>query len=280
MQFTRTISLASSSSYLSSAGVPTDYKKTTGRRLISLRDLAKIHRTTPTGAADSMNQEIKRCLFLGTALVRWATADTPLPRINVLIHNYAAVPRDTVAIVEREVGAIFRAIGVEIDWTDTASRAAAGGPTYQAMRGPAKFDVRLLSSSVSNRVHLKPGEFGRALLGNAGEFAILADVYADGLKELVIGREWAYGHILGLVIAHELGHLLLGPGSHSTSGIMEPGWRQKDIDKALQRRMTFARGQSEQIRGQVLARIAAASAACPPEATDTRRRELNSGRGH
>jgi hypothetical protein len=253
-QFTRTVSLASSSSYLSSAGVLTDYKKTTGRRLISLRDLAKIHRTTPTGAADSMNQEIKRCLFLGAALVRWATADTPLPRITVLIHNYAAVPRDTVAIVEREVGAIFRANGVEIDWTDRASlpQAATGDPTCQVMRGPARFDVRLLSSSVSNRVHLKPGEFGRALLGNTGEFATVADVYADCLKELVIGREWAYGPILGQVIAH------------STGGIMEPNWRPKDLDKILQRRMTFPRGQSEQIRAQVLARIAAASEACPP----------------
>jgi hypothetical protein len=264
MQFTRTVTLASSSSYLSSAGVPTDYKKTTGRRLISLRNLAEIHRTTPTGAADSMNQEIKRYVFLGAALVRWATADTPLPRITVLIHNYAAVPRDTVAIVEREVGVIFRAIGVEIDWADMASRAAAGGPTCQAMRGPARFDVRLLSSSVSNRLHLKPGEFGRALLGNAGEFATLADVYADHLKMLVIGREWAYGPILGQVIAHELGHLLLGRGAHSRGGIMEPNWRAKDLDKALQRRMIFPREQSEQIRAQVLARIGAASATCPP----------------
>jgi hypothetical protein len=231
-----------------------------------MRDLAKTHRTTPTGAADSMNQEIKRCLFLGAALVRWATADTPLPRITVFIHNYTAVPRDTVVIVEREVGAIFRGIGVEIDWTDRASipQAATGDPTCQVMRGTARFDVRLLSSSVSNCLHLNPGEFGRAVLANTGEFATLADVYADGLKALVIGREWAYGHILGQVVAHELGHLLLGPGAHSTGGIMEPGWRQKDIDKALQRRMRFTQGQSEQIRAQVLARIAAASAVCPP----------------
>jgi hypothetical protein len=176
------------------------------------------------------------------------------------------VSRDTVAIVEREVGAIFRATGVEIDWTDRASlpQAAMGDPACQVMRGPTRFDVRLLSSSVTNRLHLKPGEFGRALLGNTGEFATVADVYADGLKTLVIGRDWAYGHILGLVIAHELGHLLLGPGAHSTSGIMEPNWRPKDLDRALQRRMTFAPGQSEQVQAQVAARIAAASAACSP----------------
>jgi hypothetical protein len=132
------------------------------------------------------------------------------------------------------------------------------------MRGPARIDVRQLSSSVSKHLRLKPGEFGCALLANTGEFATLADVYADHLKMLVRGREWAYGPILGQVVAHELGHLLLGRGAHSRGGIMEPNWRPKDLDKILQRRMTFPRGQTEQIHAQVLARIAAASAACPP----------------
>jgi len=178
-----------------------------------------------------MNQEIKRCVFLAAALVRSATAAAPLLKVTVLIHNYAAVSRDTVVIVEREVGAIFRSIGVEIDWTDRASlpQTATRDPACQVVRGPTRFDVRLLSRSVTNRLHLKPGEFGRALLANTGEFATVADVYADCLKALVIGREWAYGHILGLVIAHELGHLLLGPGAHSTSGIMEPNWRPKRL---------------------------------------------------
>jgi len=254
-----------SSSYLSSAGVLAVYKKTTGRRLIRLRDLPKIHRTTPTGAAESMKQEIQRCVFLGVALVRWATAAAPLPRITVLIHNYAVVSHDTIMIVEREVGAIFRVTGVEIDWTDRAlpPQAATGDTTCQVMRGPTRFDLRLLSSSVTDRLHLKPGEFGRALLTSTGEFATLADVYADGLRAIAVGREWAYGPILGQVITHELGHLLLGPGAHLTGGIMEPNWRPKDLDRALQRRMSFPRRQSEQIRAQVLARIAAASAACP-----------------
>jgi hypothetical protein len=73
-----------------------------------------------------------------------------------------------------------------------------------------------------------------------------------------------HGNLDGQVIAHELGHLLLGRGAHSRGGIMEPNWRAKDLDKALQRRMIFPREQSEQIRAQVLARIGAASATCPP----------------
>ena len=39
---------------------------------------------------------------------------------------------------------------------------------------------------------------------------------------------------------------------------------EQSMDKALQRRMIFPREQSEQIRAQVLARIGAASATCPP----------------
>jgi len=36
------------------------------------------------------------------------------------------------------------------------------------------------------------------------------------------------GVLLGHAVAHEIGHLLLGPNSHTSGGIMRPVWRPCD----------------------------------------------------
>jgi hypothetical protein len=38
--------------------------------------------------------------------------------------------------------------------------------------------------------------------------------------------------ILGLVMAHEVGHLLLGSHSHSTSGIILASWQRQELTAA------------------------------------------------
>ena len=39
--------------------------------------------------------------------------------------------------------------------------------------------------------------------------------------------------LLGCVIAHEIGHLLLGLNSHSGSGIMQRRWERKQITQVM-----------------------------------------------
>ena len=48
--------------------------------------------------------------------------------------------------------------------------------------------------------------------------------------------------LLGAVIAHELGHLLLPAGSHSTRGLMRAGWNRSDVLTADGLRFTAEQG--------------------------------------
>ena len=81
---------------------------------------------------------------------------------------------------------------------------------------------------------------------------MVANVYADRARELADRREFEV--ILGWVIAHELGHLLLGRNAHSAAGIMRARWRAQDLKPSRQAAMLFLPAEAKRIRAQVLAR--------------------------
>ena len=63
------------------------------------------------------------------------------------------------------------------------------------------------------------------------------------------------GHILGHVIAHEFGHLLLNLDSHSPTGIMRGMWDTNDFAAATYGDLLFTPQQAEVIRVDVARRV-------------------------
>jgi hypothetical protein len=121
--------------------------------------------------------------------------------------------------------------------------------------GSDRLEVRLLPHAGTKPFRPRLGELGRALLPEDGAFGTVADIYIDRCKDLVKGRLWAYEIVLGHVLAHELGHLLLGHEGHQTVGIMRSPWDKQDVNKALQRRLVFTSRQASKMREEVLARL-------------------------
>ena len=54
--------------------------------------------------------------------------------------------------------------------------------------------------------------------------------------------------LLGHVIAHEMGHLLLPSGAHSAAGLMRPIWDLAQVQAADQGALTFTPDQAGLIR--------------------------------
>jgi hypothetical protein len=50
------------------------------------------------------------------------------------------------------------------------------------------------------------------------------------------------------VMAHELGHLLLGINAHSSTGIMRPVWNDDDIVAASKGNLYFTQAQGQILR--------------------------------
>jgi hypothetical protein len=64
------------------------------------------------------------------------------------------------------------------------------------------------------------------------------------------------GTILGHVMVHEIGHLLLGTNSHSASGIMRAQWRNAELLSAGKGALVFAPAQSRRMRQRLAAVVA------------------------
>jgi len=56
--------------------------------------------------------------------------------------------------------------------------------------------------------------------------------------------------VIGCVMAHELGHLLLGPG-HVPDAIMRASWGTGDLEAIRRRRLVFNRAQNTVIRREL-----------------------------
>jgi Zn-dependent peptidase ImmA (M78 family) len=74
---------------------------------------------------------------------------------------------------------------------------------------------------------------GRAYLAENGE-GYLADAYFEAIRKLAARHDADADALLGFVIAHELGHLILGEG-HVPDGVMQAQWGGAAV-KALERR--------------------------------------------
>jgi len=98
--------------------------------------------------------------------------------------------------------------------------------------------------------------FGSALQPANDGFGVVADVYADRVRELAGGREAEV--VLGRGITHELGHLLLGKNAHSAAGIMHTPWRARDLQPTRMATMCFLPEEGKRIRAQVRVRAGSA----------------------
>jgi hypothetical protein len=83
----------------------------------------------------------------------------------------------------------------------------------------------------------------------------ITPVFYDRVEDFAV-KHIAYTHadtaqMLGHVIAHEIGHLLLNVQTHSASGIMRGRWDLWDVQNAIYGHLLFTRQQAETIRGEV-----------------------------
>ena len=74
---------------------------------------------------------------------------------------------------------------------------------------------------------IAPSSLGSALF-DAGA-GVLATVYADRVVSLADRARVDPGRLLGRVIAHELGHLLLSGPTHGPGGLMRPRWSVSEM---------------------------------------------------
>jgi hypothetical protein len=178
--------------------------------------------------------------------------------IKVRLYNYADASHPTLVKAEEEASRIFRVAGLELEWLDcpTSHAAEERYPACAATLGAMAVDLRILPSSMAARMGSSGEQLGLALLSSRPGSATDAWVYYDRAERLAETDVASCDQILGLAMAHEIGHLLLGPDSHSHGGIMRANWDRKFLEEASRGQLLFTRDQARLIRADVQQRLA------------------------
>ncbi len=91
---------------------------------------------------------------------------------------------------------------------------------------------------------------GYSLIPRNGERATMA--YVCNARVRTVRSMFKAEEVLGLAVAHEIGHLLLGTNRHSNSGLMRAPWLSKDLQSGEWEEFTFTSEQVRRLRGAVL----------------------------
>ena len=132
-------------------------------------------------------------------------------------NNYVGLPAELLSRSLNQTKAIFGDAGVvvvPIICTQTESP----GVCHQTL-APLRVALRIVPKAV-------PGS-GYEKLGYA--FGQYITVSYPRVEELAEGSDVFLERILGCVVAHELGHVLLGPDSHSAGGIMTGRLTEREL---------------------------------------------------
>jgi hypothetical protein len=153
------------------------------------------------------------CAALGLMLI----AD-PTPSVKLRSYDYSGVGKQVMERAQRRVSFVLQKIGVKVEWvTDDEPQ------------------FRILIIEQMNAIMAISGDvFGYTPKDPDGTASGLAYVAYAPIRVFVRTPEPGRPRLdasdmLAYCIAHEIGHLLLPAGSHSSTGIMRARWQENDF---------------------------------------------------
>ena len=152
-------------------------------------------------------------------------------RLPVRLYNYAEAPERSLARAEERAAEVFGHAGAEIVWLEglsTGDRTGTIGVDGQPMTS-RYFVLNIVTRRQAARVARGMEPLGFAMPCSAEDPVCRAYVFYDRVEDLAKNEGLPADQVLGYVLAHELGHLFLGPHCHTSDGIMRGIWGSKDL---------------------------------------------------
>jgi hypothetical protein len=166
-----------------------------------------------------------------------------LLKLTVVIYNSETIPPAELARGEAIAGEILGRAGVEIHWRVATST--------DLIPRPDEIPLHLLSVHPPN---LGPDAGGFATLMAEGSYA---GVSYPAVKRTAATLQTDDPMVAGLIMAHELGHVLLRSKNHSANGIMVRRFGPREILAARRGELLFLPGEARRIRAEATRRTTA-----------------------
>jgi hypothetical protein len=184
-------------------------------------------------------------------------------RLTLRIYNYAEAHPHILRNARRHTERVLAPAAVETAWLDCPTspeeipfnRSCADEP------GPNHLILNLLPPSMSERYGFNRDIFGFALPTARGLPGSKISLFFKRVLDLAyhggVGTSFenAQALILGHMMAHEVGHLLLGPGSHSATGVMSFPWNRRTLTNMERGQLRFSSLEQRRIRKAMDRRI-------------------------
>ena len=167
--------------------------------------------------------------------------------ITLRVANYARVPNGVLAAAERKAGGVLHEAGIDSKWLECPLAGAQVDP--EPHPGPADFFLTVTRKMMRER-RSEQDALGFALPCSPGKAGCMAYIFYSRIETVAADGDASLSDILGHAMAHEIGHLLLGPG-HSQVGIMQAEWTREDLARAARNQLSFTPQQIGLLRGSV-----------------------------
>jgi hypothetical protein len=158
-------------------------------------------------------------------------------------------PTPLLAAAEDQAREIFRRAGVETVWLNCSPKLEKVEPRSCYFSDSTHLTLKIIPHAMNAQVRNRIDVLGTAYPDEQGA-TYFAYVFYDRIQELA--QRLRLGHaLLADVMAHEIGHLLLGSTSHSAGGIMCAHWNYEGPRNVAEGVMSFLPAQSRIIRDRL-----------------------------
>ena len=175
--------------------------------------------------------------------------------IFIRSYNNFGVPAPDLAVAREHARAILQEAGVDVVWIDCwAGGRREAVATVDRCEEPVGSAIVLRLQKTRETDRSRFVSMGFSLVGIPGAAPFLATVYVDRAESVARGAGIDPRRVLGLAIAHEVGHVLLNSNSHAPSGLMRADWSRTELRRQDPAAWHFLETEAAQVRMMALER--------------------------
>jgi hypothetical protein len=179
--------------------------------------------------------------------------------LTVHLYNAATTPEAVIRRAVEGTSKIFNAAGVHLTWRHYGHE----GTPAVSFPAATEIFIWLLPKELSERTRGNPAAAGSALRVGTGEYPNLAMMFYDRINEAARISRSSRSAVLGAFMAHEIGHLLLGPDAHQPFSLMRHTWETDEFRAAERGALRFMDEEAIRIRAEVTRRMRGARQLSP-----------------
>jgi hypothetical protein len=191
--------------------------------------------------------------------------------VRVRVYNYSGVSAAVLEATRETAFELLGRAGVRLAFVDCRVRPE-DPPADEACKDtatPLDLYVSILDRSMARNAGASRHCLGFALV--TADLPSRATVFSHRALELVKSNRAPLAGILGAMVAHEIGHLLLEQTAHSPDGIMQARWSDDDLQTIARGRMLITAEQASHLTAMVAKRQQAWRASRSAARPETRR---------